>query len=53
MSDVELLDRLKDAIVSLPGKRLVDCIDDLRDILMEIDRLADLAGMERGSVEHR
>lgn len=46
MGDYELLERLKDAIVRLPGKRLVDCIDELRDILAEIDRLAERAGIE-------
>jgi len=42
----ELLDRLKDKIVSLCGRRLVDCIDDLQDILSEIDKLAGVCSHE-------
>lgn len=42
MTDIEaeLLALLKDKIIHLCDRRLVDCIDDLRDILAEIDRLA-------------
>lgn len=46
MSEQELVGLLKDKIVGLCGRRLVDCIDDLRDILDEIDRLAERAGID-------